>query len=197
MGEMLEGKIAERREVEGVNDRLKRRLEELKSESVVAEESNAELKAVLKKLEAENTAAASHLAEAERAIATERLELQAELKKWKTEVVEEKKEKEQLLKDMRVRVDDAKGGHQALKNRAIATEASKTGLQAEIRNIGEDVVKMDKKATQLLREKHEMWQCISELQDLSHHVGNHKFVCLEVDGAAAETLERLYHTRRH
>ena len=52
-------------------------------------------------------------------------------------------------------------GHQALKNRTIATEADKTALQAEIRNIGEDVVKMDKKATQLLREKHEMWQCIS------------------------------------
>ena len=38
--------------------------------------------------------------------------MQAELKKWKTEVVEEKKEKEQLLKDMRVRVDDAKGGEE-------------------------------------------------------------------------------------
>merc|ERR1719193_2034576 len=149
------------------------------------------------KLEAENTAAASHLAEAERAIATERLELQAELKKWKTEVVEEKKEKEQLLKDMRVRVDDAKGGHQALKNRAIATEASKTGLQAEIRNIGEDVVKMDKKATQLLREKHEMWQCISELQNLSHVVGKYELEMMEMDGGAAAALERLYHQRRH
>merc|ERR1719193_2380733 len=129
--EMLEGKIAERREVEGVNDRLKRRLEEIKGVLAVAEESNAELKAVLKKLEAENTAAASHLAEAERAIATERLELQAELKKWKTEVVEEKKEKEQVLMDMREKVDSAKGGHQALKNRTIAAKADKTALQAE------------------------------------------------------------------
>jgi len=159
--EMLEGKIAERREVEGLNDSLKRRLDELKLESMVAEESNAELKAAFKKLEGDNAAAASHLAEAERTIANERLELEEELKRWKTDVVEEKKEKEQLLKDMRVRVDEAKGGHQALKNRTIATEAAKTGLQAEIRNIGEDVVRMDKKATQLLREKHELWQCIS------------------------------------
>merc|ERR1712002_731558 len=159
--EMLAGKVAERREVESVNSGLRRRLEEIKGVLAVAEESNAELKAALKKLDGDNAVAASHLAETERTIAKERAELETELRKWKTEMVDEKKEKEQVLMDMREKVDSAKGGHQALKNRTIAAEADKTALQAEIRNIGEDVVKMDKKATQLLREKHEMWQCIS------------------------------------
>ena len=40
----------------------------------------------------------------------ERQELEKELKKWKTEMVEEKKEKEQVLFEMRARVDEAKGG---------------------------------------------------------------------------------------
>jgi len=159
--EMLEGKVAERKAVEGVNNGLKKRLEALRAEMAVAEESNAELKASLKKLDADNAAAASHLADTQKAIGKERQELETELKKWKTEMVEEKKDKERVLNEMKSRVDDAKGGHQALKNRTIATEAEKTALQAEIRNIGEDVVRMDKKATKLLREKHEMWQTIS------------------------------------
>jgi len=159
--EMLAEKVAEREKVQYVNCGLRKRLEAVKGALAVAEESNAELKQALKKFEDENAAAASHLAETETEIAKERAELESELRKWKTEMVEEKNEKEHVLLEMKFKVDDARGGHQALKNRTIATEADKTALQAEIRNIGEDVVKMDKKATQLLREKHEMWQCIS------------------------------------
>ena len=55
-------------------------------------------------------AAASHLADVESGIAKERTELQVELKKWKTEMVEEKKEKEQTLNEMKSQVDNAKGG---------------------------------------------------------------------------------------
>merc|ERR1712002_788764 len=195
--EMLQGKIAARMEVEGVNTELRKRLEALQAEAAEQEEENAELKATLKKLDADNAAVASHLADVENNVAQERAELEAELKKWKTEMVEEKNEKEQVLNEMRAKVDDAKGGHQALKNRTIAAEAEKTVLQADIRNIGEDVVKLDRKATKLLRDKHEMWQAISELQSLSHRVGNYKFELMEMDGNAAASLERLYHTRRH
>ena len=55
-------------------------------------------------------AAAFHLADVESGIAKERTELQVELKKWKTEMVEEKKEKEQTLNEMKSQVDNAKGG---------------------------------------------------------------------------------------
>merc|ERR1712168_1385038 len=158
---MLAEKVAKREQVEAVNSRLKKHLEEIKGALSIAEESNVELKAALKKLDNDNVAAASHLAETERAIGNERAELETELRKGKTEMVEEKKEKEQILNNMKSKLDDARGGHQALKNRTISAEAEKTALQADIRNIGEDVVRLDKKATKLLREKHEMWQCIS------------------------------------
>jgi len=195
--EMLQGKIADREKVERVNNGLKQRLEELRAEAAMQEAESAELKTALKRLDADNAAAASHLADVESGIAKERTELQVELKKWKTEMVEEKKEKEQTLNEMKSQVDNAKGGHQALKNRTIAAEAEKTALQAEIRNIGEDVVRLDKKATKLLREKHELWQTISELQGLSHVVNNYNFDFMEMDGNAAASLERLYHTRLH
>ena len=48
-----------------------------------------------------------------------------------------------------------------MKNRAIAAEADKVALKGEIACIGEEVARLDKAATRLLREKHEMWQSIS------------------------------------
>merc|ERR1719391_1105097 len=86
--EMLAGKVAERKAVEDVNNGLKKRLEALRAEMATAEESNAELKASLKRLDADNAAAASHLADTQKAIGKERQELETELKKWKTEMVE-------------------------------------------------------------------------------------------------------------
>merc|ERR1712042_380778 len=99
--EMLAEKVAKREQVEAVNSRLKKHLEEIKGALSIAEESNVELKAALKKLDNDNVAAASHLAETERAIGNERTELETELRKWKTEMVEEKKEKEQILNNMK------------------------------------------------------------------------------------------------
>ena len=52
-------------------------------------------------------------------------------------------------------------GYNGLKNRAIAAEADKVALKGEIACIGEEVGRLDKAATRLLREKHEMWQSIS------------------------------------
>jgi len=55
----------------------------------------------------------------------------------------------------------ASSGYNGLKNRAIAAEADKVALKGEIACIGEEVARLDKAATRLLREKHEMWQSIS------------------------------------
>jgi len=159
--EMLNGKIAARMEVEAVNNKLKKKLDALKADQAEAELSCGELRTVLKKMESENMGAASHLADAEAGITKEREELQAELRLWKTEMVEEKNEKERVLHEMQDRINDAKGSHQGLKNRTIAAEAEKAELGAEIRVVGEEVVRLDKKATALLREKHDLWQSIS------------------------------------
>merc|ERR1711887_345124 len=58
----------------------------------------------------------------------------------------------------------AAGGYNGLKNRAIAAEAVKVALKGEIACIGEEVGRLDKAATRLLREKHEMWQSISSIR---------------------------------
>merc|ERR1712228_741330 len=70
--EMLQGKIAERMEVEGVNTGLRKHLEELRAFAAEQEAENAELKAIMKRLDADNSAVASHLADVEKGIADER-----------------------------------------------------------------------------------------------------------------------------
>merc|ERR1719159_2067574 len=68
------------------------------------------------------------------------------------------------LADMKDKAVSAAAGYNGLKNRAIAAEADKVALKGEIACVGEEVGRLDKAATRLLREKHEMWQSISELQ---------------------------------
>ena len=58
-------------------------------------------------------------------------------------------------------INDIFSGYQGLKNRAIAAEADKVALKGEIACVGEEIQRLDKAATRLLREKHEMWQSIS------------------------------------
>merc|ERR1712136_458016 len=73
-------------------------------------------------------------------------------------------EKPNATKDlaaMKDKAQQATGGYNGLKNRAIAAEADKVALKGEIACIGEEVARLDKAATRLLREKHEMWQSIS------------------------------------
>merc|ERR1712007_406730 len=65
------------------------------------------------------------------------------------------------LAAMKDKAASATGGYTGLKNRAIAAEADKVALKGEIACIGEEVGRLDKAATRLLREKHEMWQSIS------------------------------------
>merc|ERR1712083_1103183 len=73
-------------------------------------------------------------------------------------------EKNNATKDLAAMKDkaaSASGGYQGLKNRAIAAEADKVALKGEIACVGEEIQRLDKAATRLLREKHEMWQSIS------------------------------------
>jgi hypothetical protein len=51
--------------------------------------------------------------------------------------------------------------HAGLKHRVISAEAEKVALKGEIGIVAEDIGRLDKCATNLLREKREMWSAIS------------------------------------
>merc|ERR1719374_283159 len=136
----LNEKVAAREAVQAINNDLKAKLEATKEavekERVVSGGIADEIKAI----ENRNTECAKALTDFEKTIATKDLA---------------------AMKD---KAQQATGGYNGLKNRAIAAEADKVALKGEIACIGEEVARLDKAATRLLREKHEMWQSISELQ---------------------------------
>merc|ERR1712226_407871 len=151
----LDEKVAARAAVQAVNEDLKAKLavtkEAVEKERVVSGSVADEIKAI----ENRNTECAKALADLEKTIASERTKLTADLKHAKETMT---LEKNNATKDLAA---SATGGYTGLKNRAIAAEADKVALKGEIACIGEEVGRLDKAATRLLREKHEMWQSIS------------------------------------
>merc|ERR1719370_1577964 len=136
----LDEKVAARAAVQAINEDLKAKLavtkEAVDKERVVSGAIADEIKAI----DNRNLECAKALADLEKTIATKD------------------------LAGMKDKAASASGGYNGLKNRAIAAEADKVALKGEIACIGEEVGRLDKAATRLLREKHEMWQSISELQ---------------------------------
>merc|ERR1712240_822778 len=139
-------KVAAREAVQAINVETKAKLAALKEavdkDRVVSGGIADEIKAI----ENRNNECAKALTDLERTIASERTELQGELKHAKEKAV------------------SAAAGYNGLKNRAIAAEADKVALKGEIACVGEEVGRLDKAATRLLREKHEMWQSISDIE---------------------------------
>jgi chromosome segregation ATPase len=136
----------------------------------------------------------------EKTIASERTKLTADLKHAKETMTLEKNNATKDLAAMKDKAASATGGYTGLKNRAIAAEADKVALKGEIACIGEEVGRLDKAATRLLREKHEMWQSISELQstitsELSRasRLANEGFDVSSEEGA----LLKLYYKMQH
>merc|ERR1711970_1481968 len=133
-------KVAAREAVQAINVETKAKLAALKEavdkERVVSGGIADEIKAI----ENRNNECAKALTDLERTIATKDLA---------------------AAKDKAV---SAAAGYNGLKNRAIAAEADNVALKGEIACVGEEVGRLDKAATRLLREKHEMWQSISQLR---------------------------------
>merc|ERR1711921_45612 len=92
---------------------------------------------------------------------SERTKLTADLKHAKESMTAEKNNAAKDLAGMKDKAASTAGGYTGLKNRAIAAEADKVALKGEIACIGEEVARLDKAATRLLREKHDMWLTIS------------------------------------
>merc|ERR1739842_111983 len=118
----------------------------------------------IKAIENRNAECAKGLADLEATVASERATLLADLKIAKETMTLEKTNAANDLAAVKDKGQSAVGGYTGMKNRAIAAEADKVALKGEIACVGEEVARLDKAATRLLREKHEMWQSISAIK---------------------------------
>merc|ERR1712002_777477 len=141
-------KVAAREKVQAVNEGLKAKLAVIKADHAKEMEVSGAIAADIKTYDQKAAAAAVALQDLEVTINTERKTLQTDLK-YAKEVMSQDK------------VNSASGGYQGLKNRAIAAEADKVALKGEITCVGEEIQRLDKAATRLLRDKHNMWESIS------------------------------------
>merc|ERR1719187_612502 len=157
----LDEKVAARMKVQKVNDGLKAKAAVIKEAHAKEAEVSGSIASEIKALDQKAAGAAVALSDLERLISSERNQLTTDLKHAKEVMSQDKVNMAKELADMRDKVSGASGGYQGLKNRAIAAEADKVALKGEIACIGEEIQRLDKAATRLLREKHEMWQSIS------------------------------------
>merc|ERR1712168_204147 len=157
----LDEKVAARAAVQAVNEDLKAKLAATKEAVEKERVASGGIADEIKAIENRNTECAKALTDLEKTIASERTKLTADLKHAKESMTLEKNNATKDLAAMKDKAASAAGGYTGLKNRAIAAEADKVALKGEIACIGEEVGRLDKAATRLLREKHEMWQSIS------------------------------------
>merc|ERR1712212_1222420 len=157
----LDEKVAARMKVQKVNDGLKAKAAAIRDAHAKESEVSGSIAGEIKALDNKALAAAAALADLEVAISTERNSLTSDLKYAKEVMSQDKVNMQKELADAKDKSAGAAGGYQGLKNRAIAAEADKVALKGEIGCVGEEITRLDKAATRLLREKHEMWQSIS------------------------------------
>jgi len=154
-------KVAAREAVQAVNVDIKAKLAVLKEAVDVERVTSGGIADELKAIENRNNECVKALSDLEKTIASERTKLQGELKHAKETMTLEKTNATKDLAAAKDKGVSASAGYTGLKNRAIAAEADKVALKGEIACVGEEVGRLDKAATRLLREKHEMWQSIS------------------------------------
>jgi len=157
----LNEKIAAREAVQAINEGLKAKAAAIRDAHAKESEVSGSIAGEIKALDNKALAAAAALADLEVAISTERNSLTSDLKYAKEVMSQDKVNMQKELADAKDKSAGAAGGYQGLKNRAIAAEADKVALKGEIGCVGEEITRLDKAATRLLREKHEMWQSIS------------------------------------
>merc|ERR1712212_475655 len=197
----LNEKIAAREAVQAINEGLKAKAAAIRDAHAKESEVSGSIAGEIKALDNKALAAAAALADLEVAISTERNSLTSDLKYAKEVIGQDKVNMQKELADAKDKSAGAAGGYQGLKNRAISAEADKVALKGEIGCVGEEITRLDKAATRLLREKHEMWQSISWLQseitsDLmkaSRRAENE----VEISSAQEGALLKLYYKMQH
>merc|ERR1712235_30516 len=197
----LDEKVAARAAVQAVNEDLKAKSAATKDCVEKERLTSGAIADEIKAIENRNTECAKALADLEKTIASERTKLQADLKHAKETMTIEKTNATKDLAAMKDKCSPATGGYNGLKNRAIAAEADKVALKGEIACVGEEIQRLDKAATRLLREKHEMWQSISELQSTITSelmkASSRADEGFEVSSAEEGALLKLYYKMQH
>merc|ERR1711990_1229736 len=157
----LNEKIAAREAVQAINADLKAKAAAIREAHAKENGVSGSIATEIKALGAKAIAAASAYADLQVSVTSERNTLVADLKYAKEVIGQDKVNMQKELADAKDKSAGAAGGYQGLKNRAISAEADKVALKGEIGCVGEEITRLDKAATRLLREKHEMWQSIS------------------------------------
>merc|ERR1711970_1091994 len=160
----LQAKVADREKVQKINEGLKAKAAAIKEAHAKESEVSGSIASEIKAIENRNNECAKALTDLERTIASERTKLQGELKHAKETMTIEKTNATKDLAAAKDKAVSAAAGYNGLKNRAIAAEADKVALKGEIACVGEEVGRLDKAATKLLRDKREMWESISDIE---------------------------------
>jgi len=160
----LQAKVADREKVQKINEGLKAKAAAIKEAHAKESEVSGSIASEIKALDQKAAGAAVALADLERVIVAERTQLTADLKYAKEVMAGDKVNMAKELADMKDKVSGAAGGYQGLKNRAIAAEADKVALKGEIACVSEEINRLDKAATRLLKDKREMWESISAIK---------------------------------
>merc|ERR1711872_75805 len=96
--------------------------------------------------------------------AKEKADLQAELKKAKTEMTAERDAAAADLSDKKAAYEKAFGDYNAKKAGIIGMESANAAGKGDVLGIADDIAKLDKLGTALLRDKKEMLAAIGHLQ---------------------------------
>merc|ERR1719284_975264 len=103
--------------------------------------------------------------------AKEKADLQAELKKAKTEMTAERDAAAADLSDKKAAYENAFGAYNAKKAGIIGMESANAAGKGDVLAIADDIAKLDKLGTTLLRDKKEMLAAIGHAQTMAYTHG--------------------------
>merc|ERR1712142_16642 len=161
---MLAGRIAEREAVEGINGELAAKKAGL---AATIEGMGAVAVADMEAIKAAEDLAAEaqkKLNALQQKAAKEKANLAAELKKTKAELTAEKDAAAASLSDKKATFESATGDFNARKAGVIGLESANAAGKGDVLAIMDDIAKLDKVGTALLRDKKEMLAAIGHLE---------------------------------
>merc|ERR1719243_404763 len=139
----------------------------------------------IKAAEAAADGAAASLASVTAAIDSERAGLKSTIANTKATLTKNKDDLTKELAAAKTSLENAAGGYQKSKGKAIALEADKTAMKGQVTVIADAIAALDKKAAAALVEKREMWSTISTIQsDITTSLARASY--LEKEGFAVD-----------
>merc|ERR1712240_750891 len=163
---MLAGRVAEREAVEAINGELAGKKAGL---AATIEGMGAVAIADMEAIKAAEDLAADaqkKLNALQQRAAKEKADLQAELKKTKAELTAEKEAAAAALSDKKAVFEKATGDFNARKAGCIGMESANAAGKGDVLAIMDDIAKLDKVGTALLRDKKEMLAAIGSAQKM-------------------------------